>query len=419
MLSVQHLEPPKCPYYSLLGLQVEERQVNSDSDSNNHEHQPKRARLTRQNLALFNDMMKHEGKKVSAGGPSDAMTKLSTKTTSTTTSGFVIRARRNGILGRAHSKRPKNLKSTVERLARSRETASPPESAYRSYVNNVSKACNEATMVFEVGHKLLKDYDDDEGYQRAFNQAFTGFPKDVGFNNGLSAPQPDFVEGLEMEEFDPVPVETHLDGAVLFKDDLYSIAIPHLAGEWKGRGKDMEEAGLQAAYDGAALVYARNQALSSVGKPDPAGNAEVTTFTTDGTHINFFAHYATSSDGTVKYHQYPVTSTNLKNSYEEYKRGRRQLRNVQDHAKKQSHAVRDQVKEHWKHLRGDPRPIAETATCEERNAYEDKAGCEMVEQHCQPTSTASSESRKVPSSPASAKSLPPVDDTVPGSAQQK
>jgi hypothetical protein len=38
-----------------------------------------------------------------------------------------------------------------------------------------------------------------------FDQAFTGFPKNAGFNNGLSAPQPGFVEGLEMEEYDTSP----------------------------------------------------------------------------------------------------------------------------------------------------------------------------------------------------------------------
>jgi hypothetical protein len=34
---------------------------------------------------------------------------------------------------------------------------------------------------------------------------FTGFPNDVGFNNGLLVPQPDFVEGLEMQTVSPVP----------------------------------------------------------------------------------------------------------------------------------------------------------------------------------------------------------------------
>lgn len=178
-------------------------------------------------------------------------------------------------------------------------------------------------MVVEVSGKVLKEYDD-EGYQRSFNQAFTGFPKDAGFNNGLSAPQPDFVEGVELQEYDPFPVEEHVSGAVIVKDDPFSVTLPHLAGDWKGRGKDMEEARMQSAYDGAALVYARNQALSFVGKPDPAGYSEVKTFTTDGTNINFFTHYSTQSeDCTLKYHQYPVTSTNLKNSFEEYKLGRK------------------------------------------------------------------------------------------------
>jgi hypothetical protein len=83
---------------------------------------------------------------------------------------------------------------------------------------------------------------------------------------------------------------------VLFKDDPFSVTLPHIAGEWKGRGKDMAEAKMQSAYDGAALVYARNQALSYVGEPDPPGHAQVATFTTDGTTINFFAHYAEASE---------------------------------------------------------------------------------------------------------------------------
>jgi hypothetical protein len=136
---------------------------------------------------------------------------------------------------------------------------------------------------------------------------------------------------------------------VLFKDDPFSVTLPHIAGEWKGRGKDMAEAKMQSAYDGAAIVYARNQALSYVGVPDPPGHAEVATFTTDGTTINFFAHYAdTSEDGMLEYHQYPVTSTNLTNSYEDFKKGRKQLRNLQDIAKYSSYAVRDRLKGHWK-----------------------------------------------------------------------
>jgi hypothetical protein len=56
---------------------------------------------------------------------------------------------------------------------------------------------------------------------------------------------------------------------------------------------------VKCCYNGAALVYTQNQALSV----DPASHAEVMTFTTDGTNINFFAHCtAPSENGTLKYH---------------------------------------------------------------------------------------------------------------------
>ncbi len=44
------------------------------------------------------------------------------------------------------------------------------------------------------------------------------------------------------------------------------MTLPHIAGEWKGPDGSMKEATLQSGYDGAALVYARNQALAHQGK---------------------------------------------------------------------------------------------------------------------------------------------------------
>lgn len=78
----------------------------------------------------------------------------------------------------------------------------------------------------------MKEYDDD-GYHREFKQAFTGYPKDVGFNNGLSAPQPDFVEGLEIEKFRLFPVDDYVSRAVFYKDDPRFITLLHIAGSRK------------------------------------------------------------------------------------------------------------------------------------------------------------------------------------------
>lgn len=200
-------------------------------------------------------------------------------------------------------------------------------------------------MIFEVGIKLLKEYDD-EGYKRAFSQVFTWFPKDVGFNNDLSASQPDFVEDSGVQDYRPFPVDEHVSGAVLYIDNPFSVALQNLARKWKGRGKDMEKATLQSAYNGAAFVFARSQALSFILKSDPTGYTEVTTFTMDGTNLNFYAYYTTpSGDSTLEYYQYPEESYNMK-KYKEFKYGRRHLRNTQDHVFKEAYALRDQPKEH-------------------------------------------------------------------------
>ncbi|KAK3389612.1 hypothetical protein B0H63DRAFT_464044 [Podospora didyma] len=119
-------------------------------------------------------------------------------------------------------------------------------------------------MVVEVSGQLLKRYGDD-GYQKAFNRSFTDFPKDVGFNSGLSAPQPDLVEGLEMEEYRPFPVGSHIAGAVLYKDDTYSVTLPHLAGEWKGPDGNITEATLQSGYVLRPDSYSGTLGQGSVG----------------------------------------------------------------------------------------------------------------------------------------------------------
>lgn len=262
------------------------RQIGSDCGDN--ERHLKRARLTRKNLALFDKM----GRKKVSGSTAESG---STKTTSTTTSGFDIKARKNGILLPPSSRAPTNHETRHERGGQSRGTPSPTESEHGRFVNRIRGANNEATMVFEVGAKLLKEYDG-KGYKRVFNQQFTGCPKNVGFNNGLSAPQPDFVEGLELENYLPFPIDEHVKGAVLYKDDRRSVTLPHVAGEWKGPDGNMKEAELQSSYDGAALVYARNQALSYLGISDPLGHAEITTFTTDGTYFNLYSHHVAQTE---------------------------------------------------------------------------------------------------------------------------
>lgn len=323
----------------------------TSSKSHHSRHCRKRARLTRENLAAFDKMAKKKAPiNVSASLTTDPVAESSsTGTKSSTTPGFAIRAYKNGILDSQSSKPPLNIGLIHGNHLQPRHSPSPTESEYKQYVQNVKTAGNEATLLNRTHGKLLKEYQD-KGHIQEFNHAFSGFPKDAGMNNGISAPQPDFIEGLEMQEYYPFPIDEHIKGAVLYKDNPHSLALPQLAGEWRFRGKDMDGAELQSSYDGAALVYARNQALSYIGKPDLPGHSQVMTFTTDGTNLNLFAHYATrsSEDGRLQYHQYPVDSTNLTISHQRFKDGRRGLRNAQDWARQQTYILRDELKEHWK-----------------------------------------------------------------------
>ncbi|TVY90852.1 hypothetical protein LAWI1_G005641, partial [Lachnellula willkommii] len=334
----------------------------------------KRARLTQRNLKAFENMggqrRKSAGKKSTGRSSSTTTTtdedlgpqlhqpksrtsNSETKSTrskqsiSTTDPGFQDAAFDNGILNPENSKPHTNLKKSKVQINRTRDTVSPSESEYEKFAHKIRTAPNEQTVLLQTS-SLLKEYGtDDSRYSKVYNQAFIAFPKNVSFNTGLSAAQPDMVEGLEMPEFDPFPVRQQLGGAAVPTSGTNAITLPHLAGEWKGPGKDMILAQTQAAYDGACMVYGRNEALSFLNSPDQAGHAFVSTFTTDGTTLNTFAHYSSESQGQVKYHQYPTSGSFLISSHEDFKTSRRRLRNLQDDAKEASEKLRDELNEKW------------------------------------------------------------------------
>jgi hypothetical protein len=123
------------------------------SDNNNEEHHPRRARLTRENLAVLSKVERKNSAESTVGSSS-------AKTTSTTTSGFALQCYKNGMRDLRHPKPPTNLENLLGRHARSRATASPPDSEYTCYVNTVGKAAIKATMVIKVSTQILKDYED-------------------------------------------------------------------------------------------------------------------------------------------------------------------------------------------------------------------------------------------------------------------
>ena len=183
------------------------------------------------------------------------------------------------------------------------------------------------------------------------------------------------VEGLNMTEFDPVPIRRELGGSAVPTGELDPPTLLHLAGEWKGPGKNMVLAQTQAAYNGACMAYARNKARSFLENPNPAGHAFVSTFTTNGTNLNTFANYSSETQPQVKYHHYPTSSSLLIATYEDHKKSRRRLRNLEDNAKEAAEKLRDELHEKWSANHRSPVALsvpAETADPTDYNSYNEE-----------------------------------------------
>ncbi|KAI0456356.1 hypothetical protein F5B21DRAFT_522790 [Xylaria acuta] len=324
---------------------VQKWQSAIDGESAGNERQPKRPRLTRENLARFFYM---------AGRRARHADNLPNGEIGTTKASAGSSSLKGNDICLARSKCPTNFEHIHAKFLQPSGSVSPTESEFKRYRRRIERAPNEPTILAMTHWMLLKQYeeeeddddDDNKPYLSAFSQHFSGFQTDVGLNNWVSAPQPDFVEGLSKEQFDPFPLDA-VSGAVLYPDKEFSIVLPHIAGEWKEHGKSMQQAQNRSAYNGAALVYARTQALNYLGEKDSPGDAKVITFTTDGATLNLFANYASrSGNGNLRYRQYLIESHNLVESYDAFKAGRRMLRNAQDFAKEQSEGLRDRLRRH-------------------------------------------------------------------------
>lgn len=266
---------------------------------------------------------------------------------STTSEGFENRALDNGVLDAVRSGKQAVVDTDVrKRLLASRESASPTQSQYNKFADRIVEASNEQGTIAVYSKYIFQDTEDshfDIGYRRKEDKMWTEFPKNVGFNNGLSAPKPDMIEGFSRDSFPPT-IE-HIKASRLVKDEPRYIALPHMAVEYKAREKSLHEAKVQAGYDGAAMVYGRNEALKFMGKADPPRQPAVLTATTIGQEWNVYGHYSHPNDSTGKeeYYQCRMAGGSMEN-LNEYKQGRKVLRNMQDFAREQSSDLRNSMK---------------------------------------------------------------------------
>jgi hypothetical protein len=230
-------------------------------------------------------------------------------------------------------------------LTSAREEPPPSKAEFQKYVLAVLNSANEAEVVHILRGYLWND-SYDSTYTTKIDVGFTNILQDVGFNNEAAPPQPDIVQGFQEQTFRRDLLHS-IAGAVPHKRPDGSVTLPHLAGELKHlRGGDMLQARLQSCYDGAALVWARHNALDLIGQPGlDAGQARVFTFTYNGLYLEVFACLRVINGG-VEYHQHLLKAVYLRSDYGDFKLGWAVLRNLQDLAKKASTELRDLLRDH-------------------------------------------------------------------------
>lgn len=183
----------------------------------------------------------------------------SAKTLSATAVGFEDRLRRNGVQHQEQSNcaPPSNLDDLTDEFYRPRvDSPTPSIGKYRRFAQFAAEASNEREMGSAVERCLLKDtFVDsemiDQGYRPKLDKEWLDYPRNRGFNNGLTNPKPNYIEGYKRSKFPPNICD--LGGAVTLDNKARDfVALPHFAAAYKGRDASIDLARVQAGYDGAA-----------------------------------------------------------------------------------------------------------------------------------------------------------------------
>lgn len=283
-----------------------------------------RAPLTENNLRQLEEMTQSKNTNTIISGSSsgsdhtansNANSKADGKSRfATTDSGFDQRFRENGGLGPLSKKSLKNPPADLDEieayLDQSRSSASPTSSQHERFIRGLERAANERDIEALYSGRVLKNTNqvpelEDIDYGANIDKQWVDFDKDVGFNNGLSAPKPDLTEGYLQRTFPP-NIKSLGGAATLVRGDPGFVALPHFAAEFKGLGKDLQKGEVQAGYDGAAMVYARTKALQHIGQPDPERHASPLTLASDGRNWAVYAHYAHKDAETEKVENFQV-----------------------------------------------------------------------------------------------------------------
>lgn len=177
-----------------------------------------------------------------------------------------------------------------------RRSPSPTSSDYQFFLRGRSRNSSDRDIQNRTRRQVLRDVDMDDkllniDYGANLLQQWVAFPKNVGFNNSLPAPKPDWIEGYAQRSF-PASIRQMGGAATLIHSQPTFIGLPHFAAEVKAYGDNKRKAEVLAGYDGAHMAFARNKALEFIEDKDPPRRASPVTVATDAHFWVVYSHYA-------------------------------------------------------------------------------------------------------------------------------
>jgi len=313
---------------------VKRRRSTQDGDISPHDTKP--ALLTRRNLeSLEQSTMPRQRKDPSASSVTDS--------TSTTDKAFGVQLNKNNIFyGRVKTKRPEDFSAVKEYLDRERESNSPDEEAYNSYVAEVEYADNELTVQSNTWTRLAKRPSDNRvpGYTSNYNFQWTEVDSHLTY--GLSDAKPDISESFRRDQYPQGAVEA-LGGSLV--PTQYSAAMPTFCVESKGPDGQMPSAEKQSAYDGALMVNAALETHRYMGKPPGEffNKTQALTAAVNGEYVHLYGNHVVEKGPSLSYHQYPLKIHRPRDSLEDFKETYKQVRNVQDWARERATSTKDEL----------------------------------------------------------------------------
>ncbi|KFA60331.1 hypothetical protein S40285_10528 [Stachybotrys chlorohalonatus IBT 40285] len=237
-------------------------------------------------------------------------------------------------------------------------------------METIKTAPNELTINTRL-LSLMKTYPE-EDCGEAISRQLTIFIEDMGFNNWIVAPASDYIRGLHDSRFDGFLIRQPILEAILYPTKQNSLALAHIAGEVKATSHIPAGGISQCAYYGTALVYARNQALSYLGRSDPINQTSAITFFTNGERLHIYAHYVTKSRrGTTQHIQHQLASIYMLHSHQEFILGYLALRNAQDYVKERAIEPKEEPIQHWIKELGVEPPIVSDAESSQGKGQEE------------------------------------------------